>query len=206
VLSRYVREHEPRPSPRAVFLVGWAGLRGSVTLAAALSLPLSLESGTPFPERDLILFLAATTIVLTLLLNGLTLPAIITALKLRADGGAEREERAARLSLSQAATDALRRTLPALKRVEEIAFAQRLIADYEGRLNRHAANGPRRADLESVAAAEKRLRLAALKAERDELHTLRDAQVINEQTLRAIEAEIDHAETLVAGVPRGGHG
>jgi len=206
LLSSRVRAREALPSPRAVFLVGWAGLRGSVTLAAALSLPLTLEGNTPFPGRDLILFLAASTIVLTLTLNGLTLPAIIRALKLRGDGGAEREERAARLSVAQAATDALRRTLPALQRAEERSFAQRLIADYESRLNRHAANGPRRADLEHLALTERRLRLSALTAEREELHALRDAQVINEQTLRAIEAEIDHAETLVAGVPRGGHG
>ena len=206
LLSRRVRERESLPSPRAVFLVGWAGLRGSVTLAAALSLPLTIGDGTPFPGRDLILFLAAATIVLTLLINGLTLPAIIRALKLRADGGAEREERAARLSVSQAAADELRRTLPALKRAEEIAFAGRLIADYDSRLSRHAANGPRRADLDHLAEAEQRLRLSALKAEREDLHALRDSQVINEQTLRAIEAEIDHAETLVAGVPRTGHG
>ncbi len=92
-----------------------------------------------------------------------------------------------------------------LKRPEEIAFAERLIADYEARLHRHSANGPRRQDLENVAAAERRLKLAALAAERAELHSLRDTLVINEQTLRAIEAEIDHAETLVAGVPRAGH-
>jgi len=206
VVSRYVRTHETRPNPRAVFLVGWAGLRGSVTLAAALSLPLALPDGAPFPGRDLILFLAASTIVLTLLLNGLTLPPIIGFLKLRADGGAEREERAARLSVSQAATDVLRRTVPSLKRAEEIAYARRLIEDYESRLNRHAANGPRRADLEALADAQRRLKLSALTAERDELHALRDAQVINEQTLRAIEAEIDHAETLVAGVARESRG
>jgi hypothetical protein len=93
-----------------------------------------------------------------------------------------------------------------LKRTEELSFAQRLIADYESRSNRHSANGPRRADLDDLADAEKRMRLSALTAEREELHSLRDAQVINEQTLRAIEAEIDHAETLVAGVPRVGHG
>jgi CPA1 family monovalent cation:H+ antiporter len=201
VLSRRIREREGWHNPRAIFLVGWAGLRGSVTLAAALSLPLTLANGAPFPGRDLIIFLAASTIVLTLLINGLTLPFIIRFLNLRADGGTEREERAARLTVAQAASNALRGALPELARAEEIAFAHRLIADYESRMNRHAANGPRRAELEHVAAVEKRLRLAALDAERVELQALWDSQVINEQTLRAIEAEIDHAETLVAGVP-----
>ena len=201
-----IREREGWHNPRAVFLVGWAGLRGSVTLAAALSLPYVLADGQSFPERDLILFLAASTIVLTLLVNGLTLPLVIRTLHLRGDGGAEREERAARLSVSQAASKALRSALPALKRAEEIAFAQRLIADYETKMNRHAANGPRRIDFENLAAVERRLRLAALDAERAELFALRDAEVINEQTLRAIETEIDHAEMLIAGVPRIGRG
>jgi CPA1 family monovalent cation:H+ antiporter len=206
ILSRRIREREGWHNPRAIFLVGWSGLRGSVTLAAALSLPFTLPNGEAFPGRDLILFLAAAAIVLTLLINGLTLPFVIRVLKLRADGGAEREERAARLSVSQAASKALRSALPALKRAEEIAFAERLIADYETRMHRHAANGPRRIDLEILAATERRLRLQALEAERTELFALRDSEVINEHTLRAIEAEIDHAEILIVGVARVGHG
>ena len=205
ILVRSIREREGWHNPRSIFLVGWAGLRGSVTLAAALSLPFMLADGRAFPERDLILFLAASTIVLTLLINGLTLPFLIRMLNLRGDGGAEREERAARLSVSQAASKALRSALPALKRAEEIAFAERLIADYETKMHRHSANGSRRIDLDSLAATEKHLRLRALAAERAELLSLRDAEVINEQTLRAIEAEIDHAEMLIAGVPRIGH-
>jgi phage terminase Nu1 subunit (DNA packaging protein) len=125
---------------------------------------------------------------------------------LRADGGAEREERAARLSVSQAASRALRSALPALKRAEEIAFAERLIADYETKMHRHAANGSRRIELETLAETERRLRLAALEAERAELLALRDSEVINEHTLREIEAEIDHAEMLIVGVARVGHG
>jgi CPA1 family monovalent cation:H+ antiporter len=205
LLSQRIRDREGWRNPRAVFLVGWAGIRGSVTLAAALSIPVATATGAPFPGRDLILFLAGTTIVLTLAINGLTLPAFIRMLGVHRDGGAESEERAARLAVAQAAADAVRVEIVKLKRSEEIAFAERLIADYEARLHRHSANGPRRVDLEAVAAAERRLKLAALSAERAELHALRDTLVINEQTLRAVEAEIDHAETLVTGVPRGGH-
>ena len=204
LLSRSIREREGWRDPRAVFLVGWAGIRGSVTLAAALSIPLATSPGVPFPGRSLILFLAGTTIVLTLAINGLSLPAFIRTLSLRSDGGADREERAARLAVAQAAANAVRVEIPALARPEEVAFAERLIADYESRLHRHSANGARRAHLEAVAAVERRLRLAALAAERAELHALHDTLVINEQTLRAVEAEIDHAETLVSGVPRGG--
>jgi CPA1 family monovalent cation:H+ antiporter len=83
-----------------------------------------------------------------------------------------------------------------------VAFAKRLIEDYETKVHRHSANGPRRADFENLAAVERRLRLAALDAQRTELLALRDSEVINENTLRAIEAEIDHAEMLIAGVPQ----
>jgi len=205
ILSRRIREREGWRDPRAVFLVGWAGIRGSVTLAAALSIPFMTSPGAPFPGRSLILFLAGTTIVLTLAINGLTLPAFISWLAVRRDGGPDREERAARLAVAQAAANALRVEIPKLGRPEEIAFAERLITDYEARLHRHSANGPRREQLEAVAAVERRLRLAALAAERAELHALHDTLVINEQTLRAVEAEIDHAETLVIGVPSVGH-
>ena len=110
------------------------------------------------------------------------------------------------MSLSQAASKALRSALPALKRAEEIAFVERLIADYETRMHRHAANGSRRVELDTLAATERRLKLTALEAERVELMALRDSEVINEHTLRTIEAEIDHAEMLIVGVPRVGHG
>jgi CPA1 family monovalent cation:H+ antiporter len=190
LVSKRRREREGWPSPRAVFLVGWAGIRGSVTLAAALSVPLVTAAGAPFPGRDLILFLAGTTIVLTLAVNGLSLPVLIRALGVRGDGGAAREERAARLATSQAAANAVRTEMPRLRRPEEIAFAERLVAEYEARLNRHSANGERRQDLEAVAAVERRLKLAALAAERAELHAMRDGLVINEHTLRAVEAEL----------------
>ena len=138
LLSRSIREREGWRDPRAVFLVGWAGIRGSVTLAAALSIPLATSPGVPFPGRSLILFLAGTTIVLTLAINGLSLPAFIRTLSLRSDGGADREERAARLAVAQAAANAVRVEIPALARPEEVAFAERLIADYESRLHRHS--------------------------------------------------------------------
>ena len=205
LLSRRIRESEGWRDPRTVFLVGWAGIRGSVTLAAALSIPFMTSPGTPFPGRSLIVFLAGTTIVLTLAINGLTLPAFISWLAVRRDGGADGEERAARLAVAQAAANALRIEVPKLGRPEEIAFAERLIADYETRFHRHSANGPRREHLDAVAAVERRLKLAALAAERAELHALHDTLVINEQTLRAVETEIDHAETLVVGVSGAGH-
>ncbi|MEP7182199.1 MAG: Na+/H+ antiporter [Betaproteobacteria bacterium] len=200
-----IRAREGPRDAREVFLVGWAGIRGSVTLAAALSIPFVTSTGAPFPGRHLVIFLAATTIVLTLLGNGLTLPYLIRVLGVRGDGGAEREERAARLAVAQAAADALRREVPKLMRAEDAAYAQRLITDYEQRIHLHTANAERREQLGATHATARKLRRAALDAERAELFALRDAEVINEQTLRIVQAELDHAESLVSDAPRQEH-
>jgi len=189
-----IREEEGVQSPRAVFIVGWAGLRGSVTMAAALSMPVVTAAGTPFPGRDEIVFLSATTILLTLLINGLTLPPLIRALGLRGDGSAQRELRAAEIALAQAAAAALSTELPKLATMEERRFAEHLIAQYEGRAALHTANAERRHQLERVSGAYRRLVMLALEAERSELAALRDQDVINDETARALEPRIDHLE------------
>jgi monovalent cation/hydrogen antiporter len=205
LFSRKIRESEPALNPRAVFLVGWAGIRGSVTMAAALSVPFALDNGAPFPGRDLIIFLAGTTIVLTLVLNAITLPLLIRLLHIRGDGNAEREERAARIATAQAAIDLLQREVPKLKHPKEISQAQRLQELYERRLSFHSANADRRLEMEAVLSGERRLALSVLEAERNELFALRDTGVINEETLRAIQSDLDHAESLVAPSARRPH-
>ena len=195
-LSKKVRASEDPLKPGTVFLVGWAGIRGSVTMAAALSIPFALDNGAPFPGRDLVIFLAAATIVLTLVLNAITLPLFIRLFHIRGDGNAEREERAARIATAQAAIDVLQREVSKLRHPKEVAQAQRLLELYESRLNFFSANAERRRELEAVHSGERRLILAALEAERTELFSLRDTDVINEETLRVIQADLDHAESL----------
>jgi Na+/H+ antiporter len=198
LLSAKVRDGEPALSPRGVFLVGWAGIRGSVTMAAALSIPFALDSGTPFPGRDLVVLLSGTTIVGTLVLNAVTLPLLIHLLRIRGDGNAEREERAARIATAQAAMDVLQKEIPKLRDAGELGHAQRLLAWYERRLHLYSANAQRRREMDARDASERRLILAAIEAERAELFSLRDTHVINEDTLRVVQADLDHAESLVA--------
>ncbi len=205
LLSRRIREREGNLARGQVFVVGWAGLRGSVTMAAALSIPLTRSADTPFPGRDLVIFLAASTIVLTLVINGLTLPAVIRRLGVRGDSRAAQETRAAELAIARAAADALTALLPQLDRKEAVAYAGRLLAEYEGRIARHGANADRRRDLDEHDATQRRLALAAIDAERRELAELRDSGIINDETARAIEARIDHAELLARGDTRAGH-
>jgi CPA1 family monovalent cation:H+ antiporter len=199
VLFRHIARREHAPDPRAVFLVGWAGIRGSVTLAAALSIPLLVAGGAVFPGRDLIIFLAGTTIVATLCINGLTLPLMLRLLDLPQDGAAEREERLARQAMASAAADAMRSAVDTATTSDDAARAQRLLRTFERQMQRHSADEAQRKELESVDAAELELRRRALSVERARLHGLRDTGVINDTTLRTIEAGIDHAESLLAG-------
>lgn len=92
LLNRRLRERDPYPPPQNTAVVAWAGMRGVVSLAAALSLPLTTGLGEPFPERSLILFLTFCVILTTLVLQGLSLPPLIRLLGLKDDGQAEREE------------------------------------------------------------------------------------------------------------------
>jgi Na+/H+ antiporter len=77
VMSKIITVADPNPGFRAPILLGWTGMRGVVSLAAALSIPVALSSGNPFPNRDMILFITFSVILVTLVLQGLTLPALV---------------------------------------------------------------------------------------------------------------------------------
>src|SRR5207248_4580335 len=103
LLFKTIRASAPYPSWRHVTIVAWTGMRGVVSLAAALALPLTIQNGSPFPGRDLILFLTFIVILATLVVQGLSLPPLIRRLGIEDDGAAETEEREARLKANQAA-------------------------------------------------------------------------------------------------------
>ncbi len=84
-LSRKFRESPMRPNWKEVFLVGWAGMRGVISLASALAIPVTLADGKEFPERDLVLFISFMVILVTLVFQGLSLPWIIKKLNLSED-------------------------------------------------------------------------------------------------------------------------
>src|SRR5215210_1697621 len=104
-VMRRLRQRDPSPPWRNVSIIAWTGMRGVISLAAALALPLKTASGTPFPGRDLIIFLTFCVILATLVVQGLSLPALIRALNLEDDGTAEREEIKGRIKVAQAALD-----------------------------------------------------------------------------------------------------
>src|SRR6476619_6508848 len=104
-----LRQNETRPPARQIFVTGWTGMRGVIALAAALSLPESLADGSPFPQRNLIVFLTFSVILVTLVLQGLTLPALIRALGLAGATGPNCEEMEARRIMAEAALEQLER-------------------------------------------------------------------------------------------------
>jgi CPA1 family monovalent cation:H+ antiporter len=191
------------PDWKRMFLVSWAAVRGSVTLATALSVPLLTAGGTAFPQRELVVFLAAATIILTLVLNGIPLPWIIRRLRPESAAAGLPEENAARAELARAGIAAIAPTLATPADAEERAFAQSLIHRYEGKIDLRQG-GPLAATKSAQIAAARRLRLAGIWAERERLYQLHADGAINDETLRVIEEELDEREMLSSAEPMRG--
>ncbi|HRI93176.1 MAG TPA: Na+/H+ antiporter [Accumulibacter sp.] len=192
------------PDPKRLLLVSWAAVRGSITLATALSVPAVVAAGTPFPERDLVVLLAAATIILTLAFNGVPLPWLIRKLALNSDEDSPNEERTARAEIARAALAAVADVASDLTDREDIAFVEQLLSRYRGKLELHEGD-PGHASLRAThIALRRRLRLAAIAAERQRLRQLRETNVINDETQRIIEAELDERELVsMISVDRG---
>jgi len=188
-ILRRLGDDEPPPSPRVVGILGWAGMRGAVSLAAALALPLD----PPFPERGLIVFLTFVAILVTLVGQGLTLPLLIRRLGVGDDGSTEREELQAR----NVATEAALRRLDELE--TEFPDHVPLIEEIRGRYQHRAGHYERAHDGdELVEDPEERdhveIRRAVLAAERAAVIDLRDDGEISHEALRRVERDIDLEE------------
>ncbi len=106
MFSKRIRDNEENPGWQGVFVVSWAGMRGVVSLASALAIPVTLSNGQGFPQRNLILFITFVVILITLVFQGLTLPLILRWLKIEETDSAipdEEQEAGVRLRLLQAA-------------------------------------------------------------------------------------------------------
>ncbi len=102
MLSKKIRQNESNPGWKGIFITGWTGMRGVVSLAAALALPTTMGNGQPFPQRDLILVITFIVIMFTLLFQGLTLPYIIKKLNIPVSNQEAIEEQEARIKLASA--------------------------------------------------------------------------------------------------------
>ncbi len=167
-------------------------MRGAVTIAAALLIPLSTDAGVPLPGRELIVFFAFTVVLATLLVQGLSLPAVIRALRLEADdGGAEAEEALARVRAAEAA----------LARLDELQAeswvlddtAERMRGAYRFRIDRFSARSDPDGDrkIEKRSMKYQRLRRELLDAERHAVIELRNTGEISDEVMRRVERDLD---------------
>jgi Na+/H+ antiporter len=204
VTTAVIRAIDRRPSQRArraswrIRVVGgWAGMRGAVTLAAALAIPLETHAGDPFPGRDLIQFIAFSVIVVTVVGQGLTLPWLIRRLGVVEDGSEEEnEELKARLVIARAALD----------RVDQLAeedwtrdgTVDRVRQLYEFRRRRFKIRAGKIEDedgLEEGSLAYQRMMHEIFAAQRRELVRLRNTREISAEVMRRVEREIDLEES-----------
>ena len=194
LLSRRAREDDPAPSWQAKTVIAWSGMRGAVSLAAALALPLTTDAGGGFPDRDLIVFLTFGVILATLVVQGLTLPGLIRFLDLEDDGLAEKEEAKARIYAAEAA----------LARLDELVdedwvradTVERLRGAYGFRQQRFRSRFDPDGDgsVEDRSLAYQRLRRELLDAERRAVQDLRRQGRIDDPVMRRVVRDLDLEE------------
>ncbi len=198
LLSSRIREREPNPTWKGAFVISWAGMRGVVSLAIAFSIPLTMEGGEAFPERNLILFLTFTTVIGTLVVQGLTLPPLIRLLKLPGrDGQAETlAEANAQAQASRAAQRRLEGLLEDESNTLPPPLADRLRSVLERRQNavweRLGSVNP--VTGETVDDTYRRLSREMISAEREMFVRLRDGRHIDDEMLRTLLRRLDLEE------------
>jgi Na+/H+ antiporter len=203
-------EKRPKVGTRLVWTTALAGVRGAITMAGVLSLPLMKGDAVPFPVRELMIFLATGVILCTLLFGAIGLPLSVKGLKIPGEDPRVREERKARALAAEAA---LRGIAGEQQRVEgsgdenAVALASRVaarvMADYQQRLEAAGEEGDVPEKARAEAGTERVMRLAALRAERRELYALRRSHEINDETLQTLLREVDLAEAALTGLHSG---
>ncbi len=197
-VSTALRTRDPMPPWSHIFLASWTGMRGIVTLAAALALPVTMISGAPFPFRAEIILISFVVILATLVLQGLSLPPLIRALRVEEGRGFEEEEQLAR---EHAATAALIR-LDQLVGEDWLRMdhVERLRVQYGRQLEHVTASAAVDGDGSREATeAFQRLRHETLTAERLALIGLRNDGTISDEVLHQLEHELD-VEALRLGI------
>lgn len=192
---------EKPPRPGAVFVIGWAGMRGTVTLAGALSIPLFLPDGSPFPGRDIVIFLAFGVIATTLLLQGTTIGKVISSAGLHEDDSGAKEERLARITAVEAGLRTLRALESENTAPDQAAALGQIVAEYEHRLAALTAEGETRKSAHRRRVAGQHFRLAALLAERRAVDELWRSDLIADEIHRPLQQLLDHEEAMLRVSP-----
>ncbi|GHB41852.1 Na+/H+ antiporter [Streptomyces viridiviolaceus] len=198
MLSARIRAREENPTWKGPFVIGWAGMRGVVSLAIAFSIPLTVDGGEPFPQRNLILFLTFTTVIGTLVVQGVTLPPLIRLLKF--PGPDVQAQTLAEANAQAQASRAAEQRLDDLLNDERNALpgplAERLRTVLERRRNavweRLGQVNP--VTGETVDDTYRRLSREMIGAEREVFVRLRDGRYIDDEMLRTLLRRLDLEE------------
>lgn len=202
-LFKSIRQNEPSPGWKGPLIISWAGMRGVVSLATALSIPLLLDDGTAFPLRNLILFITFIVIFVTLVFQGLTLPLIVRLIKIKEiDAVAPEEEEMAgiQLHLDRVALSRLdEKHIVDGQENELIAFLKRDI-NHRLEITRQRLESLECAETEKSEVERYRHVLRDIYAhQRKELFRLRKERLFRDEAIRKMEMQLDLDDTKIAG-------
>ena len=197
MLSKRIRRTEVRPAWQGVFLVAWSGMRGVVSLASALAVPLTLTNGEKFPHRDLLLFITFSVILFTLVLQGLSLPWVIRKLNITdtEEENNKEHEMAIRLRIAGAALDHMKNNYK--EELTTIDAYSRLKERYERMIeiaNKKLLNGENEDDTPHFLPKYRQMLLELVAVRRAELQKLRNEKLYSDELLNNKEWELDLEE------------
>jgi len=181
-----------------------AGVRGAITLAAVLSIPLVQENGTPFPGRDLAVLLAAGVILFSMLAAAVGLPLVLKGLEEPPESSAEAKFRNARVLTAQAAIGRIEEVEHRLSQASPYAdsyasIASRLMDYYRRRIEAFIGDQSSRSKADSLRATERALRLEAIKAERQEINRMLHNHELEPGQARVLLKKLDNTEATLKG-------
>ena len=195
IRRRFLHHEVGRPSLNYILVVGWTGMRGVIALAAAISLPQAVQDGAPFPQRNLIVFLAFCVILVTLVLQGLTLPWVVRILGAAEKPGSSLEEERARREILEIALGYLEEA-----RREDASDSEAIYDDLVGHYQQKLYTLTRAGEEEPIGYRPEdhqqyfRISRQVLAVERQALVRLRDQGRISDVVLRQLEYELDLRE------------
>lgn len=195
MLSPRLRERDPSPPWQWIVVLGWSGMRGIVSLAAALALPLTVAGGAAFPARNEIIFITFAVILATLVGMGLTLPFVIRLLRVYDDGKMQTKEISIRIKALEQGIARLRQLEPTFDSEMEWEVQGRIVDEYQHRIEHLARHIDGTAgETRNETALDHRLQNEALAAERDVIHSLRSRGEIPDDVFRRIQYDLDLAD------------
>lgn len=196
-----IARRDPLPSWQMLFVLGWTGMRGIVSLAAALSIPMFSSSGADFPHRNLFLFITYCVVVATLIIPVFTLPVLISIFKLIENPQDQlREEAVARIKSLEGVMDRLAEIIKKEKIPNHVfeEFRQQLERRFD--IIRTQLNESPYSTLNADYIALKKLALAAIESERETLNKLRQTAEIRDEVYHKLSDELDYEELRARGV------